>query len=385
MSLGGRASGGRISLAALVSLLLTACAAGHAAPATGTAAAASPLVRAASIRSAVAASLPLLQVSAATFQEKVGETCYSCHHQSLPAMAVGLARDRGFQVDQQQARKQYEFVLDFITRSREPAARMLQNEKDAAARAELKQQFPGGDTHIGYGLVGLAAWDSKHHEAAEALARVLAQRQRKEGRWRSECSVRAPSENSDFTATALAVRALRDFVPKERAGEVEPRLARAREWLTKTPPQNTEEKTFRLLGLAWAGGAKDDPAVREAVRALLADQRKDGGWGQIPTLKSDAYSTGEVLVALHQAGGLPVTDMAYQRGVNFLLRTQKGDGSWFVRSRAVPFQAYIETGFPYGKDQFISAAATGWATMALALAVEGPNPTREIAARQPRP
>jgi hypothetical protein len=184
----------------------------------------------------------------------------------------------------------------------------------------------------------------------------------------------------------LAVRALRDFVPKERASDIGSRFARARKWLANTPPQSTEEKTFRLLGLGWAGAAQNDPPVRKAVRALLADQRKDGGWAQTPALKSDAYSTGEVLVALHQAGGLPITDPVYQRGVTFLLRSQEGDGSWLVRSRATPFQPYFETGFPYGKDQFISAAATGWATMALTLAVETPGQNGEaIATRRREP
>ena len=50
------------------------------------------------------------------------------------------------------------------------------------------------------------------------------------------------------------------------------------------------------------------------------------------------------------------------------MRTQIEDGSWFVETRAVPIQAYFESGFPYGVNQWISAAATGWATTALALA-----------------
>jgi len=36
-----------------------------------------------------------------------------------------------------------------------------------------------------------------------------------------------------------------------------------------------------------------------------------------------------------------------------------------VRSRAIPFQPYFEGGFPHGPDQWISAAATNWAVMAL--------------------
>jgi hypothetical protein len=38
-----------------------------------------------------------------------------------------------------------------------------------------------------------------------------------------------------------------------------------------------------------------------------------------------------------------------------------------VKSRSFPFQPYFESGFPYGPDQWISAAGTSWATMALTL------------------
>jgi hypothetical protein len=59
----------------------------------------------------------------------------------------------------------------------------------------------------------------------------------------------------------------------------------------------------------------------------------------------------------------------YQRGVQFLLNTQLADGSWYVRSRAIPLQPHFESGFSHGRDQFISAAASNWATTTLALAV----------------
>ena len=75
-------------------------------------------------------------------------------------------------------------------------------------------------------------------------------------------------------------------------------------------------------------------------------------------LQSDAYATGSVLVALSMAGGVGPDDPVYHRGLEFLIRTQKGDGSWFVKSRSRPFQTYFESGFPHGPDQFISAAAS---------------------------
>jgi hypothetical protein len=39
-----------------------------------------------------------------------------------------------------------------------------------------------------------------------------------------------------------------------------------------------------------------------------------------------------------------------------------------VRTRAIPIQPFFGSEFPHGQDQFISAAATNWVTMALAFA-----------------
>ena len=119
------------------------------------------------------------------------------------------------------------------------------------------------------------------------------------------------------------------------------------------------------MGLTWAGA--DKAVTQKAIRELLAIQRSDGGWSDLPSLSSTAYATGKMLVALHTAG-LPASDPAYQRGVQFLLNSQQEDGSWYVKSRALGFQPYFDAGFPYGHDQWISAAGTNWATMALTLA-----------------
>jgi hypothetical protein len=125
----------------------------------------------------------------------------------------------------------------------------------------------------------------------------------------------------------------------------------------------------RLIGLAWAGA--DKGVTQKAMKELLGFQRSDGGWSDLPSLVSAAYATGRALVALQNAG-LPTSDPAYQRGVQFLLNSQQEDGSWYVRSRALGFQPYFDAGFPYGHDQWISAAGTNWATMALTLAGSAP-------------
>jgi hypothetical protein len=61
--------------------------------------------------------------------------------------------------------------------------------------------------------------------------------------------------------------------------------------------------------------------------------------------------------------------------VKFLLSTQHGDGSWYVRSRSPKFQPYFDGGFPYAHDQWISSMATGWAAAALTLALDDPKKT----------
>jgi squalene cyclase len=164
------------------------------------------------------------------------------------------------------------------------------------------------------------------------------------------------------------LRALQLYAPKGLRQEVNTRVERAREWLAKATPMHNEDQAFQLLGLAWANA--DKSSLQKMARDLLARQRKDGGWGQHSTLESDAYATGQALVALHQAGGLPVTHRAYQRGVNYLLANQAADGSWMVVTRSFPFQKYFESGFPHGHNQWISAAASSWATMALILTVD---------------
>jgi hypothetical protein len=213
-------------------------------------------------------------------------------------------------------------------------------------------------------LAALAAEQHPPDAITDALVHYLVLAQRNEGHWKTPVH-RPPHDASDFTFTALSVYGLQQFAARGRSQEVQKRIARARAWLVRTQPQDTEDKTFRLLGLCWAGA--DAALLGEAAAVLLQEQRPDGGWAQLSTLPSDAYATGQVLFALHQAGGLAVDHPAYRRGVDFLLKTQRADGSWFVATRSFPFQPHFSSGFPHGRSQFISCAATCWATMALTL------------------
>lgn len=303
-----------------------------------------------SIRVGIHKALSLLQSSGAAFTAR--KSCVSCHHQSLPAMAVGLAKRRGISVDEKIAAQERGAVVNTLAKNRE---RIL---------------LGGGvtdDLVPAYTLVALAAEDQKPSPLTDALVQFLALRQKRDGSWHTPV-YRPPHDASDFTFTALAIRGLLTYSPKGRAKEIERRMNLARTWLESTKPIETEDKAFHLLGLQWAKA--DLEFIKMAKAALLAQQRDDGGWSQLATLPSDAYATGQVLFALSQGGGLGIQDKAYQRGVEFLLKTQLADGSWFVQTRSFPFQPHVNTRFPHGRSQFISAAATAWATMALTLAPE---------------
>ena len=219
----------------------------------------------------------------------------------------------------------------------------------------------------GYELWALWANNYKSNKLIEMLVKNLMQRQTREGCWVSP-NPRPPLEFYAFSATALMVSAIQYYSPPSLKQEATQRIEKARAWMIRTVPENNEERVFQLLGLKWTNGDKN--FIQQQAKQLLATQREDGGWSQLTNLESDAYATGQSLYALHETGQLKTDDPAFQKGISFLLKTQFEDGSWKVRSRSIPFVPFVYNGFPHEKNQFISAAGTNWATMALILAAK---------------
>ena len=229
-----------------------------------------------------------------------------------------------------------------------------------------------GVNSLGYFMFELGMNRAPKDEYTDAVAHYMQGMQTRDGIWVTTGS-RPPMTSDDFQTTAFAIYTLRHFAPAAAEAETAKALARAAAFLEKATPATTQERAFHLLGLAWSNAGA---AVGEAGRRLAATQRPDGGWAQLPGMGSDAYATGEALYALNVAGRMPVTSPTYQKGVRYLLSTQAVDGSWHVKARSLWIQPYFESGFPYGHDQWISAAGTSWACMALALTVEPPRISR---------
>ncbi len=301
------------------------------------------------IRSSAAKAIELLQVSQKNWYAK--QSCSSCHNQILPALAFRAARQHGIAVNE--------------TTARADAAKSFSFYSDLDRAIQHTNYIDVVDDS--YHLLAADAAGVKPNLATAVYARFIASRQQTDGHWQT-IDERPPQSYSFITATAISLRALQLYGHASLASDTQERVARADNWLRAQHPRETEERVYQMIGRSWAGAPI--PELRRLADELTAAQQPDGGWNSVGGRASDAYSTGEALVALHEAGGMSTSDSRWVHGLQYLLDGQKPDGSWHVTSRLVsPVSVsppYFESGHPYGHDQFISMMAASWAVRALA-------------------
>ena len=213
-----------------------------------------------------------------------------------------------------------------------------------------------------YILMGLAADRHPADAATDALVRLIVTRQLPDGRWAP--AYRPPSESSEFTAAAVSLRGIQLYgtatPPQRRAVRSGSRVARS------APPQSTEDRVFKLLGLDLGGRSTGRSAVGDSGSACFATHRRRLGpaalrWRATRTPPAPRSSR------CTQPASVP-GDAGVSPRHQFLLETQLADGSWFVPTRVAPDADLLRKRIPARRDQFISAAATNWATQALILA-----------------
>ena len=237
------------------------------------------------LRLAVQDSLPLLQRADANFADKSG--CVSCHNNSLTAMTVGLARKQGFQIDEKTASAQLKANVEALEKTRD----------------RMHQGFllPVGDNFsegiLAYILLGLNAEGYKADINTDAAAMQIVSRQQPDGEWFEQTSDQRPPLCLDHIGeTALSMRALQLYAPMTDAPTYRKAIALAATWMANAKSTSNDDLGWRLAGLAWAGTNK--AATGQAMRELLAAQKADGSWSDLPTMDGSAYATGKSLVAL---------------------------------------------------------------------------------------
>jgi ankyrin repeat protein len=282
-------------------------------------------------------------------------SCISCHHNALPAIAAATARRKGIEIDEARARANLDHIIEFFTAS--------------MPRMMLGDPAVGGEAlTAGYVQVALARENRPLDTMTATITHWLIARQMPDGTWLGNGLNRPPSEYSPISHTAMAAAGLTSYDIPGLKGQIEQSLRRAQQWLVGAEPKSAEERGMRLMALVWTKASR--ARVEAAIRDVRARQETDGGWSQFGRTAPDAYATGLSLFALCVAG-VPPNDAAYQRGVKFLLGTQYQDGTWLVKTHSFPVQRYFESGFPFGRHQWISTAGTSWASLAIAQTLPG--------------
>ncbi len=314
-----------------------------------------------SVAEAIQRALPMLiktaEDSAANFPRHAShQKCISCHQQQLPLAAMSMARSRQFVLDREAERHQLELLKRDLT------------DLEMALQGAF---LPDPAIFAGYVAMDFKGESEPASISTDATVHMLTPIQHPDGHW-SRYIPRPPIQASDITATASALQMIKSFPIPARQRELESSVQRARAWLVNAHAETNEEHVHQLLGLAWAG---DQPSALQALaETLIHMQRTDGGWAQLAALESDAYGTGQSLYALMEGAKLPPEHPAIRRGLDFLRRTQLADGTWHVRSRTHPFQPPMDSGFPHGKDGWISAAGTSWAVISMATSLDPAQP-----------
>ena len=295
---------------------------------------------------AVASGLRALEKGTLNYEDQ--RSCFTCHHQTLPMLAQATARARGFKINEELFRQQTRITHDGF-----------KNRRD---KLRAGKGIGGQSMTVAYALWALDIAKWKQDETTEAMVAYLIKTQKKDGRFYTS-PTRPPLEDSPAASVTLAAYYLQEFAGDTQVTRAEASVAKAKSWLIQSKPERQEDRNARLWGLHLLDA--DASHIAEARKAVLMSQREDGGWSQLPDMASDSYATGQALWMLSESG-FSTKEPAYQRGVRFLLDTQLDDGSWFVKTRSKPIQTYFESGYPHGKDQFISISGASWAIAALA-------------------
>lgn len=306
----------------------------------------------------------LERVKQAASDWQTHKTCFSCHHQTLPMLAMTEAAKVGFPLDQVWLASQAETTHKYFA--------------DRIDDMNQGDHVPGGSTTAGYGMWALSMAGRPADETTTAIVTYLTKIQGvarlagrepvdlsrvTNGRWTTSCR-RPPMQGSDMADTVLVLAGMEKYASQDQHETLTRTRAAAEKWLAQAELVTQEDRIWRLWGLHYL---KSDVSAKEAVvAAIRSAQRADGGWAASEGLESDAFSTGETLFVLCQTGTKPA-EAIIQRACDYLLRTQLADGSWRVESRVKnKAQPYFENGDPHGEHQFLSTGATAWATAALA-------------------
>jgi squalene-hopene/tetraprenyl-beta-curcumene cyclase len=238
--------------------------------------------------------------------------CFGCHVQAVTLEALSVGKKHRYAID----------AADI----------------DAMTRA-LKLGVTAGGHTTGIAFEG-AAWarydalvGNNHTTDLLRYARDLLQAQAQNGSIPDD-DRRLPVTGGTLETTFQAAQTWRQAFARTADERWLPPMRRAEAFLASQSKAWTaksdvylQDVNFALLGLLASGVSQSETSAHDLVRALLARQVQDGGWG-LDKQKSDAFATGQTIYTLKMAG-FSDEDAVIARGMKYLTSRQDAtSGAW---------------------------------------------------------
>lgn len=299
------------------------------------------------VRKTIEKSLPFIEEKGLYWIEK--KKCVSCHRVSFMTWSLSAAARRGFDVDLVKVNEWIDWSIEKgIPRSEGDKPVATKNADGLSQQLIAKDEYPGDETR---------------REAWSNYVDLILGVQGDDGLWKPAGQLpgqkRKLAETTDVSAVWHAVALTRELSSEDDSSRQD-KLKSALDAATKKisirkKAASTEWYVARLL-LALESG--DDAATEVTTKELLSLQKPDGSWGWLKADPGDALATGMSLYALVKSTDAGTKhDGANQRAINFLVNTQREDGSWAVKGTKEKKKTKVEETAVYW--------GTTWAAIAL--------------------
>jgi hypothetical protein len=286
--------------------------------------------------------------------------CAACHHAPMPLWALGEAERQGYAIDKKFMADTTESLLG--SKDKLMASKIFPNPADPPDPRPQGRGVNMGLPFLAVAARSLPSLDERQKQSLKLIAEEIVKKQQPDGSWEFFATLRRPPINeSQTTDAAWIIMALEGETGPDAPESQRAALSKAIAWLDAAKVTDIhQDKVLKVLMAARS--AKPPETMQSTIEELFALQRADGGWSQtVPELKSDAFATGQTLYALSLAG-YTAERPEIQRAIDFLVATQKPDGSWPMISRSTP------DGKP-GSSKLLTpiiCAASSWATLGMA-------------------
>jgi hypothetical protein len=286
--------------------------------------------------------------------------CAACHHAPMPVWALSEAGRQGYAIDKKFLTDTAEATLGSLEKM--ISSKLVNNPADPPDPRPSGKGVNMGTVFMAVAAQSFPILEKGQKQRLRFIADEIVKKQQADGSWEFFANLRRPPINESQTTDAVWIMlALQGEMERDPPESQRAALKKATAWLAGAKlSDDLQDKVFKLLLAVRAGKPRTEMQI--LIDELFARQGREGGWSQTAKMTSDAFATGQTLYVLALAG-YTAEQPDIKRAINFLVATQKPDGSWPMTSRSTP------DGKPGGAKLLtpITCAASSWATLGLAM------------------